>query len=144
MTEGAEVASFPLGERLGFTVTTVAPGRARAVIDATAELWNPHGVLHGGVVCTMADTAMGIAAGGVIPADRSPVTVEIQVRFLRPVVEGRVTVDAHVLHAGTGVAQLEAVVHDAHGRHVASASATFAIVASRTAPPGQSAPGAAP
>jgi len=75
-TNAAEVPSFPLGEHLGLAVEPGAPGHARAIVDVTPKLLNPHGVLHGGVVCAMIDTAMGVAARGVIPAGRSPVTVE--------------------------------------------------------------------
>lgn len=48
MTQRAELPVFPLKDHLGFRIEVPEPGHAVATIEVTPELWNPHGVLHGG------------------------------------------------------------------------------------------------
>lgn len=79
----------------------------------------------------MVDTAMGVAVKSVTAGEQSCATVEIHVRFFRPVREGRVTADTRVVHAGADVVQVESVVEDERGRRIASGSGTFAVLDAR-------------
>lgn len=120
--------SFPLGDFLGMEVTDHGGGRATAMIDAGSSHHNPHGFLHGAALFAMADTSMGAAVMGLLEDGKRCSTIELQLRFLRPVVSGRLEAESVVLRAGRRIAHLESRVSDDRGRLVAVATGSFAIV----------------
>jgi uncharacterized protein (TIGR00369 family) len=95
------------------------------VLDARDQHLNPHGTVHGGVLATMIDVAMGEAiADG---TDKAPVTVSLTVTYLEPGQPGRLEARATVRKRGKRLTVVEAeVVQD--GDVVADALATFATV----------------
>ncbi|MDS0475768.1 PaaI family thioesterase [Natrinema sp. 1APR25-10V2] len=104
----------------------VDPGYSRGVIETADELLNPNGVLHGGVLYTMADTGMGAALAAMLEEDEQCATIEIKINYLEPVRTGRVTCDTNVLRKGGSVAYLESdISHD--GETVARATGTFSV-----------------
>ena len=120
---------FPLGDQLGLEVDVPAPGHAVATVEAGEDHHSPHGSVHGAVLFAMADTAMGAATLSVLDEGERCVTIEVQLRFLRPVFDGRVTADTVVLHRGRRVVQLESRLTDADDRLVAVADGSFAVIA---------------
>ena len=111
----------------------------RRVDDAASSVWtlqvderftNPMGVLQGGFLGAIADSAMGAA---VVQATSGPVRVantDLRVSFLRPVRPGAtLTCTAHVTRLAASVAFTEATLHDQHGHLVATASSTFVVTA---------------
>ena len=98
----------------------------RVVLDAVQEHLNPHGTVHGGVLATMLDVAMGEAvaqAGG----DR-PVTVSLTVTYLEPGREGRLEATAQVRKRGKRLLVVEGEV--TQGDEVlADALGTFSVPA---------------
>jgi uncharacterized protein (TIGR00369 family) len=84
---------FPLADFLSMRIERLEPGHARAVLEANEVHHNPHGFLHGAVLFTMVDTAMGAATMSLLPEGQRCTTIEIQLRFLRPVVEGALAAD---------------------------------------------------
>lgn len=103
-------------------------GRATATVDLTPEHHNPYGVTHGGVLFTMVDTAMGGATTSVLAPDEICASIEIHIRFLRSVREGRVRAHTEVVHRGRRIVHLESRVEDAEGRLVATATGSFAVI----------------
>lgn len=81
----------------------------------------PLGTVHGGVIATLLDSAMGCAIQTTLPAGMTYTTMALQVRFVRPATEpsGRVSCDATVVHRGGRVATAEGRVTDADGRLLA-------------------------
>jgi len=114
----------PIAQLIGFTLTSVEPGRA--VIDFTAEPRhaNPMGTLHGGVLCDIADAAMGMAWAATLGEGETFTTLELKINFLRPVWSGRLTATGRVVSGGHTVGLLECDVADDTGRLVARASST--------------------
>lgn len=104
--------------------------RARSSLVVRAELLNPHGVLHGGAMYSLADQAMGAAVYSLLEEAESCATIEIKIVYIAPVVEGRVECEARVVNKGRRVAVLEADIENG-GRTVAKALGTFAIFAQR-------------
>jgi acyl-CoA thioesterase len=124
---------FPLGDFLGLDIQVPEKGRSTATVDVGDAHLNGTGVAHGGVLFTMVDTAMGAATMSLLDwrgGDRCA-TIDIQLRFLRPVGHGPVNAEARVVHEGGRIVQLEADVRDADG--VLVATATGAFVAKRNA-----------
>ncbi|MBI4883613.1 MAG: PaaI family thioesterase [Actinobacteria bacterium] len=120
--------SFPLGEFLGMTVAAAGEGRATAHIEAGAAHHNPHGFVHGAAVFAMVDTSMGAAATSILGPDQRCSTIELQIRFLRPVVEGALHAETVVIKPGRRVIHLDSRVTDATGRLVATATSSFAVI----------------
>jgi uncharacterized protein (TIGR00369 family) len=119
---------FPLAEFLDMTIERIEPGHARAVAHATQRHHNPHGFVHGAVLFTMADTSMGAATMSTLAEGKRCSTIEIHFRFLRPVVAGRIEADTVVLRPGRRVVHLESRVTDEHGKLVAVATGSFAVI----------------
>ncbi|HEY8492031.1 MAG TPA: PaaI family thioesterase, partial [Dehalococcoidia bacterium] len=87
----------------------------------------PHGVLHGGVLFSAMDTAMGGALTSVLEAGERCATMEAKVNYLAPVVSDSLSVEAHVLHRGRRTAVLESRATAADGRLAALALGTFTV-----------------
>jgi uncharacterized protein (TIGR00369 family) len=101
-------------------------GTGRVVLDAGDDHLNPHGTVHGGVLATMLDVAMGTAvatAGG-----DSPVTVSLTVTYLEPGRPGRLEATAKVRKRGKRLLVVEGQVEQ-EGDVVADALATFSVKA---------------
>lgn len=114
----------PMATLVGYRVTAVEPGRARVELNAGARHANPMGVLHGGVLCTIADTAMGAAYGATLGEGETFATLELKINFLRPVRDAALVADAVVVQRGRNVGLAECTVTDGNGRLIAKATST--------------------
>jgi len=124
-----EYGRFPLGTYLSVTVDDERPGEAEASIDVGERHLNANGVVHGGVVFTLVDTAMGRATIFVLDEGSYCASIEVSVRFLRAVTEGRMTARVTVLQAGRRIVQQEGrVTVDGEDRPIVSASGSFAVL----------------
>ena len=113
--------------RLGIRVDDTDEGGARLTLEVTDEHLNPAGTLHGGVLATLVDAAMGQAVRTVSGEDDTPATSQLTVTYLRPGKPGRLTVSASVRTRGEHLTVCEAEVEQ-EGRAVAHAVATFALL----------------
>jgi uncharacterized protein (TIGR00369 family) len=113
--------------RLGVTVTDTGEGAATLTLEVGDEHLNPAGTLHGGVVATLVDTAMGQAVRTTTEDGEVPATSQLTVTYLRPGRPGRLEVQARVRSRGQHLTVCEADVEQ-DGRAVAHAVATFAIL----------------
>ena len=113
--------------RLGIRVDDTDEGGARLVLEVTDEHLNPAGTLHGGVLATLVDTAMGQAVRTVTGEGDVPATSQLTVTYLRPGKRGRLTVDASVRVRGEHLTVCEADVEQ-EGKALAHAVATFALL----------------
>ncbi|HZU78017.1 MAG TPA: PaaI family thioesterase [Dehalococcoidia bacterium] len=120
-----EVPPPPIAQTLGLELVSVTAGQA--VVAYRVDLGrhaNPMGTLHGGVLCDLADLAMGIAYGSTLLEDESFTTAELALNFLRPAREGTLTAVARLVHAGRTLGLVECDVIDERGRLVARAKST--------------------
>ncbi|HEY8794447.1 MAG TPA: PaaI family thioesterase [Gemmatimonadaceae bacterium] len=93
-----------------------------------AQHGNVMGTLHGGVLATLADTAMGFAFATTLALDESFATLEMKVSFLRPVWRSALTATAHVVHRGKTTGLVECRVTDEHDRLIAHATSTCLVL----------------
>jgi uncharacterized protein (TIGR00369 family) len=114
----------PILQLLDARLTSIEPGRSRIELDADDRHANPMGTLHGGVLCDIADAAMGIAYASTLEDDVSFTTLELKINFLRPVWRTHLIADGVVVHAGKTVGMAECSVTDEKGRLVAKATST--------------------
>jgi uncharacterized protein (TIGR00369 family) len=114
----------PIAALLGFTLTAIEPGRAVVAFEASGRHSNPLGTLHGGVLCDLADLAMGWAYAATVAEGESFTTLELKINFLRPVWNGSLRAEARVVKGGRTVGLVECDVTDDQDRLVARASST--------------------
>jgi uncharacterized protein (TIGR00369 family) len=114
----------PIGKLLGLTLTSGEIGRATVEFEATAQYGNPMGTLHGGVLCDLADAAMGAAYRCVLEDGERFTTLELKINFLRPVWKAKLRAEAKVVRSGKVVGLVECDIIDEQQRLVARASST--------------------
>jgi uncharacterized protein (TIGR00369 family) len=114
----------PIATTLGFTMTDISPGRAVMELDADERLANPMGTLHGGVLCDIADAAMGMAYASELGRGESFTTLELKINFLKPVWRAHLRAEGKVVKRGRTVGMAECDVFDEKGSLVARASST--------------------
>jgi len=115
---------FPIARLLGFEVGESRPGTAVVHFQPEPRHNNTLGTLHGGVLCDIADAAMGHAyRTGLEPDDRFT-TVDLQISFLRPVRLERLEARGHVLRQGRRLGFMECDIVNDRGELVAKASCT--------------------
>src|SRR5882724_6322068 len=98
--------TFPVATFLGITFISQSDGNAVAEFRAGAQHANPMGTLHGGILCDLADAAMGIAFASTLRLDESFTTLELKINFLRPVWNGLLRAEAGVVSRGRTVGEL--------------------------------------
>jgi uncharacterized protein (TIGR00369 family) len=118
----------PIAETLGFRLLEVRPGEAIFSIDTEDRHANPMGTLHGGVLCDVADAAMGCAYGASLEDGESFTTLELKINFLRPVWSEKLRAVGKVVKRGNTVGLVECDVTNAAGVLVARASSTCMVL----------------
>lgn len=112
-------------------IEDVESGHAIARLKVDEDALNPNGTVHGGVLFTMVDTAMGKATMTSLEEGQLCASIEIQIRFLRPVSGGQLDADTTVVRRGRKVVHLESRIRDADGALVATGAGTFAVISAR-------------
>ena len=95
--ERAKSNDVPIARLIGFEANDIADGRATVVLAAGPQHANPMGTLHGGVLCDIADAAMGIAFASTLAPDESFTTVELKINFFRPVWQAQLKAEGAVV-----------------------------------------------
>jgi len=121
-------AQMPLGATLGIR-SFGGPDEVDAALEWAPGLCTAAGVLHGGVLMALADSAGGVCAFLNLPAGGATATIESKTNFLGAVREGTVTARARPLHIGKTTIVVETDLFDASGRRVARTMQTQAILA---------------
>ena len=119
----------PLLDLLNMRSESVSPGRSRIVYEVGAEHLRSRGIAHGGIIATLMDTALGLAASSKAPDGLDVVTAQISVNFIRPAWAGeRLVASAEVRHSGRKTAVVTGEIHTEGGSLVATGSATLVFV----------------
>ncbi len=127
---GAGTLPLPPAVRtLGIEPVEAQPGRVTFTLELGEYHLNPFGIVRGGVLAAMVDTAMGCAVHSLLPPAVAYVTGELNVRFLRPALltAGPLTGTGEVVHQGKSTMVTSARVLDANDRVIAIAGATCLI-----------------
>jgi uncharacterized protein (TIGR00369 family) len=124
---------FPVANFLGIRLLSREDGRAGAELEATEQHANPMGTLHGGILCDLADAAMGVAFASTLAAEQSFTTLELKINFLRPFWKGVLTAEAEVVSRGRTIGLMNCKVTDEKQRLIASATSTCLVLAGEAA-----------
>ena len=120
-----EIPPPPVGQTIGFRISEIGPGQAVFEMDADASRHaNPMGTLHGGILCDIADGAMGMAWASELEEGETFTTLELKINFLKPVWNGHLRAEGRVLKRGKTVGLVECNVRDQKGDLVAYATST--------------------
>jgi uncharacterized protein (TIGR00369 family) len=113
------VEGAPVGTLIGFRLTGFEGGVTRFEMEADSRHHNPMGGVHGGILCDLADIAMGTAMAATLEEGEGFATVQLAASYLRPVKDGLLTATGRIVHRGRSVGHAEAEIVDAAGRPVA-------------------------
>lgn len=119
-----EIPPPPVARLIGFRLSAVERGRAVIELDADSRHANPMGTLHGGVLCDIADAAMGMAYASTLEDGESFTTLELKVNFLKPIWNAKLRAVGQVVKSGRTVGLVECDVLDETGSLVARVSST--------------------
>jgi uncharacterized protein (TIGR00369 family) len=114
----------PVATLLGLDLVSHGEGEAVMAMEAAEAHENPMGFLQGGIICALADGAMGLAYFTTLEEGESFTTVELKMNFLRPISRGRLVATGRVLNKGRKLGLTEAHVRDGDGRLIAHATST--------------------
>src|SRR5437879_10993462 len=113
-----------VGRLIGFRPTSIETGKATFELEAGPQHANPMGTLHGGIICDVADAAMGTAYASTLDEGESFTTLELKINFLRPFWSGRLVATARTVKTGRTIGLVECDVTDAEERLVARPMST--------------------
>jgi uncharacterized protein (TIGR00369 family) len=119
----------PIAHALDFRLVSVQPGVVVFEFTPAEFHYNPIGSVHGGMIATLCDSACGCAVQSVLPAGSHYTSLDLSVKFLRPVTAatGLMTCEGTVTSIGGRSALAQARLTDAHGKLYAHATSTCMI-----------------
>src|ERR1700719_3463500 len=123
-----EMNDVPVARLIGFEAEEIADGRAVVTLAAGPQHANPMGTLHGGVLCDIADAAMGMAFASTLAPEESFTTVELKVNFFRPIWKAQLRAEGTVVQRGRTVGYVECTICDEENRLVAKAASTCMVL----------------
>jgi uncharacterized protein (TIGR00369 family) len=118
----------PVSELIGFKLSESGEGRAVVLLEASEKHFNPMGTIHGGVLCDIADAAMGIAFASTLACGESFTTIELKINFLRPVRIAKLRAEGRVVQRGRTVGYVECEITDENGKLVAKSNSTCLVL----------------
>ena len=128
LIQRARTSRVPVADLVGFSIEPLGDGQALGWLDAGPRHANPMGTVHGGILCDVADAAMGIAFVTTLQPDESFTTMSLTINFFRPVWEARLRFDAHVVNRSKNTGYVECDVTDPEGKLIAKAMSTCTVL----------------
>lgn len=124
-----ELPGPPIADLLGLEAVTIEKGLVVFSVEPAEYHYNPIGAVHGGLLCTLADSAMGCAVHTTLPARTGYTTLELKVNFLRQITvgTGRIFCEGKIVHAGGRISTAEARLTDENGKLYGHSTTTCMI-----------------
>jgi uncharacterized protein (TIGR00369 family) len=114
----------PVAELLSIDLVSAGDGECTMKLEAGDQHSNPMGTIHGGILCDVADAAMGMAFHSTLGDGESFTTLELKINFLRPFWTGTLLAHGRVVSRGSTVGLTECEVVDEQERLIAKATST--------------------
>jgi uncharacterized protein (TIGR00369 family) len=123
----------PMGVLMNFDLAEAERGRVVMTCTPGEEHYNPLGVIHGGLLCTLLDTVIGCATHTTLERGTGYTSIELKVSYLRPVTldTGKLTGAGTVTKEGRRVVFADGTVTDSEGNLVATASSSLLVLSPR-------------
>jgi len=110
----------PVAKLIGLGISHVEPNAATAEMETDPQRHaNPMGTLHGGIICDLADLAMGVAMATTLEENESFTTLDLTAKFFKPIWKARLRADAKVVKRTRSLGLIECTVEDDKGSLVA-------------------------
>ncbi len=129
-----DTSAFGILRLLGMQIVTAESGIGRVSIQIDERLMHPQQIVHGGIIFTLADTAMSMALISVLPVGTPFGTIEAKINFMLPVYKGELLAEGKIVHKGRSTAVLEATVfniNEGEQNAIARVLGTFNIARSK-------------
>jgi len=114
----------PVAALIGLEEPRIENGEVIIELEAGEQHANPMGTIHGGILCDLADAAMGVAYFSQLEQGESFTTLELKINYLRPFWTGRLVAHGRVVSRGKTIGMTECDVVDERGRLIAKATST--------------------
>lgn len=126
--------TLPFFKLMGFELLEIEPGRSKLAMTWRPDLLQPAGIMHGGAIASLVDTAFAqaiiltknnqesAARGG------GMVTIDLRVKYFRPVSGGRIVCEAKVTRPGRQIVHVAGVVTNDEGKEVAQADSIYMLI----------------
>jgi uncharacterized protein (TIGR00369 family) len=114
----------PVAELIGFELVEAVDGECTMRLEAEERHANPMGTLHGGILCDIADGAMGMAFFSTLEEGETFTTLELKINYLRPFWTGTLLAHGSVISRGKTVGLTECRIVDDQERLIAHATST--------------------
>ncbi len=118
-------AAVPYAKFLGLQLGAVRPGEVSIHLDIRDELKQNQGVVHGGAIASLIDTASAFAVLTQIDVEERVTTTDLTIHYLRPAISGRISATARIIRGGRRLFVLSVEVHDSARALVATAVTTY-------------------
>jgi len=119
------LATVPFAKLLGIELEDVASGTATLGLEIRDDLKQNNGVVHGGAIASLIDTATAFAIISLLPPDEQATTADLTISYLRPLKSGRARATARVIRAGRRLIVVSAELVDDAGKLAATALTTY-------------------
>jgi uncharacterized protein (TIGR00369 family) len=128
--QSGELPPPPVAVLLGMWISEVSEGRVVFAAEPAEYHYNPLGTVHGGIIATLLDSALGCVVQSMLPCGTSYTTLELKVNYLRPLTAktGTVYSEGKIIHVGGRIATAEARLTDAQGKLYAHATTTCIVL----------------
>jgi uncharacterized protein (TIGR00369 family) len=123
-----ELPPPPIAQLIGFRAVALNDGEVVLEFEAGEKHTNPMGTLHGGVLCDVADLAMGMAFASTLEDDESFTTLELKINFFRPVWKEKLLAYGKIVKRGKSVGMVECDIKNETGSLVARVSSTCMVL----------------
>jgi uncharacterized protein (TIGR00369 family) len=112
---------------LGIEVINIGEDIAQLRLQINQNQFNQNGIIHGGVICSLADSAAAVLLLSIIESGKTLSTIELKINFLSSVKSGNVYADAKIIHKGSKIAVLEIDINNEEEQLIAKCLTTFMI-----------------
>ncbi len=118
----------PVAKLVGFQLVALERGKATMILEAGEQHANPMGTLHGGILCDVADAAMGMAFASTLESGESFTTLELKINFMKTIWDGRIQAVGRVVKRGRTIGLVECEILDEEATLVAKVSSTCMVL----------------
>src|SRR5438132_7910209 len=126
--ERGRANDIPFARLIEFEEKEIVDGRATVMLAAGLQHANPMGTLDGGILCDIADAAMGMAFASTLTSEESFTTVELKINFFRPIWQAELKAEGTVVQRGRTIGYVECNITDEENRLVARAASTCMVL----------------
>jgi uncharacterized protein (TIGR00369 family) len=117
--------TVPFGKLLGLKLESIKPGEATLSLEIRDDFMQNNGVVHGGVIASLIDTATAFSIIPLLGKDERVTTVDLTITYLRPLISGTIKATAKVLREGGRIIVTSADVCDSAGNLASTALSTY-------------------